>query len=378
MAPRMFFVASYLPHLMSIASSTILANLFENLPADDLLVMGYPGNRQSTASPPYHTHQLPALPSRGQRWWRFLLVPWNVWQGIRQAQAFQPDVIVATFPDDTTFLTGYLIHRFTSIPLAVYLSDLYLESNAWLRPLDRWLQSRAFRRAAAILCVNRGMADFYYERYGLQVSDVPVCINDLPSEPVGGASTGNERFTIGYSGTINRARIGGLNRLAAAIGNDPRFAIRLFSPTPRERLMETGLWRDTMTLEHFTNSRELVNALAECDAVFLPLTFKDFANRDQLVTCFGIKSYEYMVVGRPIIVQAPPDYFTARFYTDRDAGMVVGEPTVEGLRVALNRLWEDEALRARLGANAFKAATEFEGATVAKRFIQAVTRGIEA
>jgi glycosyltransferase involved in cell wall biosynthesis len=110
----------------------------------------------------------------------------------------------------------------------------------------------------------------------------------------------------------------------------------------------------------------LVPLLAECDAFFLPLTFRAATlSRDQLATCFGIKSYEYFLAQRPIIVHTPGDYFLARFYRQRECGLVVDDPSPAALRAAFGRIREDRALRERVVRQGLVAAGSFGGPKVA-------------
>src|SRR5689334_13893424 len=108
--PRMLIVAHYLPHRHTTATSTILENLFENLPPEDLLVIGR-GGVHDKPLPPYATQELPRPPRRGSRFTSLAYAPWHAVLGARAARRFGAEVIVATFPDDVSLLTAYLIHK---------------------------------------------------------------------------------------------------------------------------------------------------------------------------------------------------------------------------------------------------------------------------
>ena len=91
----------------------------------------------------------------------------------------------------------------------------------------------------------------------------------------------------------------------------------------------------------------------------------DSSTRDQLATCFGIKSYEYFLAQRPVVVHTPGDYFLARFYRERGCGIVVDDPTPAAVRHALERLRDEPALGRGIAAAGQAAAREFEGPRIA-------------
>jgi len=377
--PNLFFVTSKIPHQHSGATATILRNLLDNLAPESVFVMGSRGRYWLDKHLSYKTLQLPALPSRWARFSHWSLVPYGVIKGVNAARRFNADVIVVTFPLDSTLLIGYLIHRWTGIPIVIYQTDLYKEAGAWFKSLAAWLQPRAFNHAKSVISINDGMSKYYKEKYDLNSPVVPVCLNKIIPEHYVNSITNNNRFVIGYSGHINWGRIDGIKVLVDAIGDDSSYEIRLFSGTlnVKKGLSLIGAWRDSILLQHHERQEDLLNALAKCDAVYMPLTFKtDVVSRDQLSTAFGIKSYEYMISGRPILVMCPPDYFNARFFAEKDAAALVPEPNPVLLRQTLEQLRTDKALRERLSRNAFEAAKEFEGSKVSKHFIEIVTEAV--
>jgi glycosyltransferase involved in cell wall biosynthesis len=209
------------------------------------------------------------------------------------------------------------------------------------------------------------MRAYYKERYGQDSLCVPTCINVTVPAPGVPPRSGNP-FVIGYSGNVNSARTGQLRALVRAIGSDAAFAIRYFTPQTPDFLRSQGLWTENSSHLFVTDEGDLVRHLSGCDALFLPLAFDvDQSSRDQLATCFGTKSFEYFLSQRPVIVQCPGDYFTARFFRAGDCGLVVDDPSAEALAAALRRLSSDESLRTRLVQNALEAARQFEGPRVA-------------
>jgi glycosyltransferase involved in cell wall biosynthesis len=216
------------------------------------------------------------------------------------------------------------------------------------------------------------MVDFYRERYGLDALCVPACIN-VPVPEAGPVPESGRTCVIGYSGNVNATRLSSLRALVGAIGDNPAYAIRYFTPQTPGFLRAQGIWTENSTATFVSDEAELIRHLAACDALFLPLTFDvQDASRDQLATCFGIKSYEYFLSQRPVLLHSPGDYFIARFYRQWDCGLVVTEKGSRALGAALDRLRSDPVLRLRLARNALKASRQFEGPRVASVLKEAI------
>ena len=370
-------VAQALPHQSS-GTSIVLRRLLENFGGDEIVLLARNPNphlRLEFRPLHYPTVTIPSLLGgvRGERYWRLGSLPPGIIAGLRAVRRHRPAAILAVFPDEIALLTGYILHRLTNLPLLAYFCDLYQEDRArgWEARLARSLQPRVFRAASQIITVNDGMVSYYRERYGLTAVCLPACINVGIPEP-GALPAPNNAFVVGYSGNVNSTRLGPLRALVRAIGDNPGYTIRYFTPQKAEFLKANGLWADNASAEFISDEGDLIRRLASCDALFLPLTFDvDQSSYDQLATCFGIKSYEYFLSQRPVLLQSPGDYFIARFYRERECGLVVDSPAPEALRAALERLRADGALRERLSRNALAAAVDFEGPRVA-----AVLRGV--
>jgi glycosyltransferase involved in cell wall biosynthesis len=373
-------VAESLP-AQSSGTSIVLRRLLENFPAEDVVLLARrpeAGLKIESRSLPYRCVIIPALPSgiRGERFWRLASTIPGVVTGLRAVRRFMPAAILAVFPYESSLLLGYTLHRLSGLPLLAYFCDLYLEDHrsGWETRLARVLQPRVFRAAARIVAVNQGMVDFYRERYDVDALCVPACIN-TPIPAPGPLAEAGHPFVIGYSGNVNATRLSSLRALAGAVGDNPAYAIRYFTPQTPGFLRSKGLWTANSTAMFVSDERDLIRHLAGCDALFLPLTFDvSEASRDQLATCFGIKSYEYFLSQRPVLLHSPGDYFIARFFRQWDCGLVVTEAGSGAIGSALDRLRSDEGLRHRLARNALEASRQFEGPRVASVLKAALAR----
>jgi glycosyltransferase involved in cell wall biosynthesis len=372
--PKTFIVSSYIPSENIGGTSTVITRLLENLPPDRVMVAGATGKVRRENNE-YPVLRLLPKPTRGQHILPLILAPLNAILVLWTIRRFKPDVIVGIFPDDATLLTAYLVHRLSGVPLISYFCDLYLESGSWLNSVAKWLQPEVFRASKVVIVVNEAMAEYYEQRYQQHAEIVPTAINLPIFKPFASGKSDNDQFTIAFSGQVNEGRVEGLKLLLEAIGNDPAYKVKLFTPTSREKLKQMGVWHDRMELEQFSDVQQLLTALAACDVMYLPLIFKSaHISQDQLATAFGIKAYDYMLTGRPTVVFAPTHFFTAQFFLRANAAIVVGERSAAALYQGFETLRHDAALQAKLGQNAFELAKQFDSRVITHHFSSILQR----
>lgn len=383
--PPLLVTTAALPHEAG-GTSIVVRRLLQNLRRDEAVILGRAPDPRMRLS----EERLPVpeirvrwfhVGLRGERFHAIAGVAPAVVQGVAAARRHGCGAILSVFPNDGSLLTGYLVHRLTGLPLLPYFCDLYMEDrrgDGWEGRLSRWLQPNVFRAATRLLAVNGGMAGFYRDHYGLDALVLPTCINQaipgFQAPPAPGRP-----FRIAYSGNVNDTRVDSLRALVRAIGDDTGFSLTYFTSQTTEQLKALGVWSANARAEFEADETALVRRLAECDVLFLPLTFEVTAHsREQMATCFGIKAYEYFLAQRPVLVHCPGDYFLARFFRERRCGLVVEDPAPGALLAALERLRGDGALRADLSRGGLEAAGLFEGPKVAdvlRATIATVTHG---
>ncbi len=363
-------------------TNIVIRRLLENFPPEEVVLLARAADRRASLrgdALPYRVIKGWGFPRgyRGERFSRLIAAAPMLIQGLTIARRLRPVAILGVFPEDGSLLTAWLLHRVTGIPLLPYFCDLYMEDrmgDGWEARLSRWLQPRVFASARRLVVVNQGMADFYRGCYGIDALVVPTCINQ-PIPPLAPPPPPHRPFRIGYSGNINATRASSLRALAAAVGDDPSFEVRLFTPQTREELDFWGVRCANGSAEFIRDETTLARRLEECDALFVPITFDTDGNtRDQLATSFGIKSYEYFLAQRPVVVHAPGDYFLARFYRQHECGIVVDQPAPAPLREAFLRLRDAPEVGVALARRGLETARGFEGPLLAAR----LRREIEA
>ena len=376
---RLLVVSHTIPTAAS-GTPVIIRRLLSHFTSEEVVLIGRPprrGSRQTAVSLPFRATQVPTpqVGIRGDPYWMIasilpvLAVAW------RATRRHRPHVILSFYPDEGALLAGHLLTKWTGLPHVVYLCDLYLETPrpSWQQWLARWLQPKAFHGAARLVVVNEAMAQFYRERYGLDAVVVPTCINSpIPEHRPPAPPRG--RLIIGFAGNVNEDRIGPLKQLTRLVGDDSDYEIRYFSGQGEQFLRSSGLWASNVRTQLARDDGELHSLLSECDVLYLPLTFlgrEDWT--DQRATCFGIKAYDYFLSQKPIVVHCPGEFFTSRFFRDRQCGLCVTSEDPNELEGALLRLRADSDLRDSLVRNALNAAHEFRGESVSGRFRSALS-----
>src|SRR5690606_12147426 len=125
------------------------------------------------------------------------------------------------------------------------------------------------------------------------------------------------KLIVGFSGNVSRDRVQPFRELVLLARERGDMEIRYFVPHSREYLETNGVWLEGSEIRFCRTDDELLSELRQCHALYLPLTFEvEDDSVEQLATCFGIKSYEYILACRPVLVHCPADYFTYRFFAD--------------------------------------------------------------
>lgn len=359
----------------------ILRRLFDNFDCNELVVIGrspYPPAMLKTDTElHYPAIEIPYPYQTRFRFWQLLSIPVGILMGLWTIWTKGIEVVVGIYPDRSSLTLAYFLSVLTAKPLLPYFCDLYAENQRtkWYSKWANWLQPQVFKRASVVLALTDGMKVFYEKQYGIHVSILPTAINgefpvavNLP--PLG------KPFVIGYSGSVVLDRLDPMQALVKAIGNNPDYELRIFSPQTKEFLQSNGIWADNVTQRFCTSQQELMEALSGCHLLYLPLTFKTgpgYNSIEQLSTCFGTKSYEYFLSARPILSHCPASYFTSTFFKDNSCGYTLDSNDPE---IILRKLEAIQAEYNQKGGefvkNALQIAEQFKGDGLAYKFTRQI------
>jgi glycosyltransferase involved in cell wall biosynthesis len=285
--------------------------------------------------------------------------------------------VLVVFPKEDFLLAGYLTAAWTGAKLVPYLHNTYVENRTGVSlRFGRWLQGRVFARAAHVFVMSEGMVELFRERYpGLACSALPHAFNEAlaaAAPPPPAASRTSLRFVI--SGNVSESCREATVRVCAAIDQLGDASLTVLSGQQSAYLRQLGILRNGT--RHETVSRDqVIGRLQEADVVVLAHGFHGAMSAEEYRTIFPTKTIEYLICGRPILAHAPADCYLSRFLAEHDCALLVTEPSIAALLDGIGRLRTDEALRARLVRNAFRAAKAFEAPRVAAILRTELQRG---
>jgi glycosyltransferase involved in cell wall biosynthesis len=376
MADKPFLVVSYsIPNRVS-GTPVVIRKFLENFKSDEVVLIGRPTLRKErTQNIRFHyptlTIPTPPVGFRGERIWRLLSVIFGLVIGLYTIKTYGIKAILTFYRDESSLLTGYLLHKISGLPLYSYFCDLYLENypKGIYGKLAAWLQPRVFSNSQKIIVLTDAMKDFYKEKYQIDAVVLPHCNNlSVHRIPLEINQTGP--IKIGYLGNINVDRIPSLKILCESINENNQYFLTYFSSTSKDYLIQQGLKIINSEIIFIPSDDRLIAEMSNCDVLFLPVINSDEHNerKFQMITGFPTKAIEYLICQKPILVHSKLDYFTAQFFSTNHCGLVIDGGKKE-LYAALEKIRCDPKLRADLVANAFLVVSSyFSGYVIAENF----------
>lgn len=310
--------------------------------------------------------------SRLNYYWEDLQIPIATKRLISIVKANKTRLIVAVHPTYALLDISARAAHYTDLPWIAYLHDTIVEALAHhpkLRAAQR-VQERVFREASSILVMSQGMSDLFRVKYNLEVSPLvhsyPEPIRDLPAAD----RTLHQAFWGGAVYDINGRSMGRISRALAKVG----LLLMLSGHNSEKTLMSYGVTGDHIRHGFQGNRPEYLKLLTRQDILLLALDWDDEStiHVDELSTIFPTKAIEYLASGRPILVHCPESYFLARFFREKNCGMVVTERSVEALETALQQLLNGVPEVDVMIKNALKTSHQFALEQVAQQFSSAI------
>jgi glycosyltransferase involved in cell wall biosynthesis len=305
----------------------------------------------------------------------------------------RPDVVVAQTDPPIIGLAASLAARRFGAPFVMVYQDIFPEVGRLLEDfqserVNRWLDrvNRALmRRSAAVVAIGETMARRLVEVKGADPRKVSVIHNWADRAALGPEPKRNalaqelglaDRFVVLHSGNLGLSQ--GLETLLEAASLLRELPDVLFA------FQGDGVKRDALAAH--------ARALGLDNVRFLP-----YAPRHHLRYVFGAadmqvvslrrglggfivpsKLYGILAAGTPYVAAVEEDSEVADLTARHDSGLVVPPETPEALAKAIVRLYEDSALRARLGANGLAASALHDRPVAVAAYHRLLTEAAEA
>jgi len=276
-------------------------------------------------------------------------------------------VVACTAGDLLDVPAAYYASRMTG---AAFYADVFDDyASQWVGPYNPWrlgrfrepfgrlLERLMLPRAAGVIVNNAYMAARLAKRYGVRATIVHNPCDTLAYRVPLSAETSSEprvrdEQRIVYTGAVYEAHFDSFARLLTAIAilDRPGLKLHIYTAQPASWLESRGI-RGPVSI-HAHVEATLVPALQRrADALFLPLAFES-PYPELIRTTAPAKMGEYLAAGSPVLVHAPADSFVTDYFQRYRCGLVVDAPSTAVLAQALQRILDDENLRAELSRNA--------------------------
>jgi glycosyltransferase involved in cell wall biosynthesis len=178
------------------------------------------------------------------------------------------------------------------------------------------------------------------------------------------------KIKIVYIGTNYQEHHPALKELSTAIDllGHEKVSLHLFTT---QRLVDQNAF-GPKTFYHPLALSRINEVYQQADILFLPGAFNSAISEIGRIVS-PIHMGQYLASGRPILVYAPSDSFICWYFKKYKCGLIVDQRGPEGLKWAVNKLIDDEALREHLCKNALRQAkVDFSLETTINQFIKLV------
>ncbi len=288
-------------------------------------------------------------------------------------------LIVACTGDLYNLPAAYTVHQRTGLPYVAYIFDDYgYQWTGTARMFALEWEPRVLKAARAVMVTNEFMARAYQERHGVTSTIIrnPAALPDLTALDRGPRVLDARMYNVVYTGSVYSAHYDAFRCLIEALDRLARPEVRLhiFTSQPVDRLNQEGIKGPYVEIHpHF--SHDVVLAVQRhANALFLPLSFES-PFPEVINTSSPGKLGEYLAVGRPILVNAPPDSFLCWYFRERGCGEVVDRRDAILLASSVQRLMSDDEYDALLGKRARECASiDFDVCHIGHRFAAVLHR----
>lgn len=221
----------------------------------------------------------------------------------------RPSSVLAVFPSLDFLAVSLVVSRLIRVPVSVYLHDCVLETaaNPIERTLARMVERWSLSHARKVYSMSEPMK-YYLRSRSMETEVLPhgvdISLMRPPRGPVDCA-----RVKLGFAGMVYETNLGAMRDLAEAKERSKgRLELHVRCPGQSLDLMRAAELLDAFDSAMTLGRREeVLDFLAGCDMLVIPMSFESKAKKD-LLTIFPTKVTDYWLAQRPIIVYGPDEY----------------------------------------------------------------------
>lgn len=282
-------------------------------------------------------------------------------------QSVRPRNILAVYPSLDFIMMSLVLSKLLNLPLFVYFHDCLVETmNPDNRFFGRFVERAVFRGAKKVYALSEPMRAFYAGK-GYSMDVLP---HGLDPRLVRSPSSANRSgtFSIGFAGAVYETNDKGILDLLSAkklILDKPTIRIAT-AKVSMDRLSSLGAVKDVDVMTTPRTHDELLDFLAGCDVLFLPMNFESIYH-DDLMTIFPTKVTDYWLAQRPVLAYGPDEYAFIRYASEQGFALTVTKEGPENIVRALEELRASPALASSLTASSKKMISIHDGAEVSRK-----------
>ncbi len=266
-------------------------------------------------------------------------LPVLVAQLVGHIRRFKADCLFAIYARPHWILATWLASRITGVPLVYHIHDAFLEQSERLKrsAYYRWLEKKTLT-TSRVLALDEHMAEHYERRYGIKCTILRHIVRRPPmparrSRDRQGAPADRETL-IGFAGAIYDSNSRELAELCRIVNDDPKLRLRVRTgsrPHELERLRING---PRVEVGFAPNYDRLLEDLAECDLLYLPLHFSAGATAaaGAMELSLPTKIFDYLLTGVPILAHCPEGFALAAFFRRHPCAYVLNESGADAVK----------------------------------------------
>ena len=277
--------------------------------------------------------------------------------------------VVGVYPDLDFLEISRSASEVCGVKFYPYLHDTLAEglSHKRYKNIAKVVQQNIFKTSRKILVMSEGMKDLYKDKYDVETTPVLHSFSENVEEKELNNDTVEK--SIFWGGAIYAINKETVKRVHSACKNLD-YTLTLSAANTPEKLANLGFENKNIKILPFLTREDYITTIGNQRALLLSIDWPDESavHKDELGTIFPTKTIEYLISGRPIIVNCPEEYFLARFFKKYQCGIVLTERDPQKLKEYIETVLNDEEKLKVMVANAYKTSKQFHISSVKSVF----------
>jgi hypothetical protein len=287
----------------------------------------------------------------------------------------KPTHIVCVYPDLDFIDLGIQISiKNPDIEFIPYLHDTIFEGLIYKKYYKRAkkIQDYIIKNNKKILVMSEGMKDLFDKKYNCTTTPILHSFSEKIDKKIFiNSERNNSMFWGGSVYSINKCSA---KRFESALSK-LSIKLRLSNANKIENLLENGLRKNNIEIMPFLSRKDYLNLLKKQDALLMAIDsdLESPVHHDELATIFPTKTIEYLMSGKPIIVNCPKNYFLSQFFEKYNCGLVIDSTDSNEMANLIDNYLNNLSLQKKHIENGFNTLDMFNILSVKKDFMKVIS-----